>query len=143
MTETGKIRVLIADDLKALYDVIRLYLERAEDLVVVGESPHLDEALEEAITLRPDVIIMNDYLPPVDSALAAAIFRERGITATIVAISMETEPALIHRSFQSGVDGFLQKNEIDESLVDAIRCVHRGERYLSPKAREAYDSIQE
>jgi DNA-binding NarL/FixJ family response regulator len=143
MTETGKIRVLIADDLKALCDVIRLYLERAEDLVVVGESPHLDEALEEAITLPTDVIIMNDFLPPVDSAVAAALFRERGITAIIVAISMETEPKLIHRSFQSGVDGFLHKNEIDEVLVHALRCVKRGERYLSPKAREAYDSIQE
>lgn len=143
MNDTGKIRVLIADDFKALCDVIRLYLERAADMTVVGESPHLDEAIAEAATLRPDVIIVNDYLPPVDSAVAAALFRERGIPARILAISMETEPELIHRSLQSGVDGFMHKAEIDEILVYAIRCVHRGEQYLSPKARLAYEGRQE
>ena len=143
MTEPRRIRVLIADDFKALCDVIRLYLERAEDMIVVGESPHLDEALEEVKSLSPDVIIMNDYLPPVDSAVAAALFRGRGIPAAIVAISMEIEPQLIHRSFQNGVDGFIHKSEIDEVLVEAIRSVHRGERFLSPKAREAYDGMKE
>ena len=143
MTEPRRIRVLIADDFKALCDVIRLYLERAEDMIVVGESPNLDEALEEVKSLSPDVIIMNDYLPPVDSAVAAALFRGRGIPAAIVAISMEIEPQLIHRSFQNGVDGFIHKSEIDEVLVEAIRSVHRGERFLSPKAREAYDGMQE
>jgi DNA-binding NarL/FixJ family response regulator len=72
MTETGIIRILIADDFKVLRDVIRLYLERAEDMEVIDEAPDLNDAQESAKVLHPDVIIMNDYLPPIDSAHAAA-----------------------------------------------------------------------
>ena len=141
MTETAKIRILIADDFKFLRDVIRLYLERAEDMDVVDEAPDLDDALERTKVLQPDVILMNDYLPPVDSAHAAALFRAQGIPAAILTISMKAESDLIHRSFRSGINGFIQKDEIDEYLVDAIRSVHRGERYLSPKARESDGSL--
>src|SRR4030095_7026221 len=141
MTEI--IRILIADDFKVLRDVIRLHLERAEDMDVIDEAPDLDDALERTRTLQPDVIIMNDYLPPVDSAHATARFREQGFTAAVLIISMHLEPDLIQRSLISGANGFMNKDEIDEYLVDAIRRVHQGERYLSPKARDAYSSIQE
>ena len=141
MTEI--IRILIADDFKVLRDVIRLHLERAEDMDVVDEAPDLDDALERTRTLQPDVIIMNDYLPPVDSAHATARFREQGFTAAVLIISMHLEPDLIQRSLLSGANGFMNKDEIDEYLVAAIRRVHQGERYLSPKAGDAYSSIQE
>jgi DNA-binding NarL/FixJ family response regulator len=143
VTETKAIRVLIADDFKVLRDVIRLHLERAGDMEVVDEAPDLDDALERVRTLQPDVVIMNDFLPPIDSAHATAHFRELGFTAAIMIISMHPEPGLIQRSFSSGANGFMHKDEIDEYLVDAIRRVHQGERYLSPKARDAYSSIQE
>jgi len=137
------IRVLIADDFKVLRDVIRLHLERAGDMEVVDEAPDLDDALERTRKVQPDVIIMNDYLPPADSAHATARFREQGFNAAVLIISMHVEPDLIQRSFLSGANGFMHKDEIDEYLVDAIRRVHQGERYLSPKAGDAYGSIQE
>jgi len=143
VTETKAIRVFIADDFKVLRDVIRLHLERAGDMDVVDEAPDLNDALERTRIVQPDVIIMNDYLPPVDSARATARFREQGFTAAILVISMHLEPSLIQRSFHNGANGFLHKDEIDKYLVDAIRRVHQGERYLSPKAGDAYRSIQE
>jgi DNA-binding NarL/FixJ family response regulator len=143
MNESQKIRILIADDFKSLRDVIRLYLQRARDMEVVGEAPELDEAVARALALQPDVIILNDYLPPVDSALAAALFHEQGIPAAILSISMHVEPELIRRSLEHGVQGFLDKDEIDTCLVEAIQTIHRGERYFSPKARAAYGSSQE
>lgn len=143
MPETGKIRILIADDFKVLRDVIRLHLERAGDMDVVGEAPDLNDALERVRTVRPDAVIMNDYLPPIDSAHATARFREQGFTGAVLVISIHLEPGLIQRSFLNGANGFMNKDEIDEYLVDAIRRVHQGERYLSPKAGDAYSSIQE
>jgi DNA-binding NarL/FixJ family response regulator len=142
-TETRIIRVLIADDFKHLRKVIRLHLEQAEDIEVIDEALDVTDALESAKALRPDIIIMNDFLPPIDSAQAAALFREQGITATVLVISMHPDSELIERSFRSGVDGFMSKEEIDDHLVDAIRRVHRGERYLSPKAGELSGDIQE
>lgn len=140
---TKTIRVLIADDFRLLRDVIRLYLQREEGMKVVDEAPDLDNALERTLTLRPDVIIMNDYLPPIDSAHAAACFRERGFAGAILIISMHLEPWLIQRSFAGGANGFIHKDEIDDYLIDAIRGVHQGERFLSPKASDAYSSMQE
>ena len=143
VTETKPIRVLIADDFKLLRDVIRMYLERAADIEVVDEAPDLNDALERIKTAVPDVIIMNDYLPPIDSTHATILFRERGFAGAILIISMQLEPDLMERSFLSGASGFMHKDEIDDYMVDAIRSVHQGERYLSPKARVAYRSIQD
>jgi len=137
---TKQIRILIADDFKALRDVIRLYLKRADDMDVIDEAPDLNDALESARALHPDVIIMNDYLPPIDSAHAATLLRTEGISSAILVISMGTNSDVIQRSFQSGVNGFMYKDEIDEFLVDGIRRVQQGERYLSPKARDVYRS---
>jgi len=143
MPETRRIRVLIADDFKLLRDAIRHHLERADDLEVIDEARDVTDALESARALRPGVIIMNDYLPPIDSAHASALFREQGLTAAILVISMQIDPAQIQSSFLSGANGFINKAEIDEHLVEAVRSVHRGERYLSPKARDAYSSIEQ
>jgi DNA-binding NarL/FixJ family response regulator len=143
MAEAQKIRILIADDFKSLREVIRLYLQRAADMDVVDEAPELDEALEKALLLQPDVIIMNDYLPPINSAHAAEVFRARGSSAAILAISLSPDPELIRHSLHHGINGFMEKDEIDGFLVEAIRSVHRGERYLSPHIREIFNNIPE
>jgi DNA-binding NarL/FixJ family response regulator len=138
-----RIRILIADDHKLLREVIRLYLERVEDIVVIDEAPELNAALESAGRSRPDVVIMNGDLPPIDSAHASAIFRQNGFTASILIVTVQLEPSLLQRSFLQGANGFMSKDEIDEHIVEAVRHVHRGERYLSPKAADLYSKIQE
>lgn len=137
------IKILIADDFKLLREVIRLYLERVEDIVVIDEAPDIDAALESAGKSPPDVVIMNGDLPPIDSAHATAVFRQNGFTASILIVTVQLEPTLIQRSFIEGANGFMSKDEIDDYLVDAVRRVHRGERYLSPKAADLYSRIQE
>jgi DNA-binding NarL/FixJ family response regulator len=137
------IHVLIADDFKLLRAVIRRYLERAGDIHVVDESPDLDDALERTKALRPDVIVMNGDLPPIDSAHATTHLRKQGYSDAILVISMHLEPQVIQRSFLSGANGFMHKDEIDEYLVNGVRRVHLGERFLSPKALDAYRRIQE
>lgn len=137
------IHVLIADDFKLLRAVIRRYLEPEGDIDVVDEAPDLNAALERTKALRPDVIIMNGDLPPIDSAHATMHLREQGFTDAILVVSMHLEPQRIQRTFLSGANGFMHKDEIDEYLVDGVRRVYLGERYLSPKALDAYRSIQE
>ena len=141
MNKTKNIRILIADDFKLLCSVIQAYLEREGDMEVVGEAPDLDDALELAKSLQPDVIIVNDYLPPLNSAHAAERFRKEGVTSAILAISMKAEADLIKHSFEHGIIGFMEKDEIDILLVPAIRTVHRGERFISPKAQHAYGGV--
>ena len=137
MAEEKKIRVFIADDFDILRQVIQLVLERTEDIETVGEAPHLRDALEKVKKLQPDVILMNDYIPPTDSARAAKLFRELDITAAILIISMHAEPHLIQRSLTNGANGFMHKDEMGTLLMEAVRKVHNKEQYLSPKAEDA------
>ncbi len=81
--------------------------------------------------------------PPLIAPTPQRYFAEQGFTAAILVISMQVDPAQIQSSFLSGANGFINKAEIDEHLVEAVRSVHQGERYLSPKAREAYNSIEQ
>lgn len=140
MAEQRKIRVLIADDFNVMRDVIQLILEDAGDVTVVGEAPDLEDALASVTSLRPDVIIMNDYLPPIDAARASQLFRAQATAAPILIISMHADPDLVRRSLDSGANGFLHKDEMGEHLVEAVRHVHRGRQYLSPKAEQALSS---
>jgi DNA-binding NarL/FixJ family response regulator len=140
MAEEREIRVLIADDFDIMRQVIHVLLEEAEDIRVVGEAPHVAEALAEATKLQPDVIILNCDLPPLDSAQATERLRELGISAPILIVSMHMEPDLMRRSFNSGANGFMHKDEMGECLVDAVRRVHGGGQYLSPKTERALGS---
>jgi CheY-like chemotaxis protein len=142
MVKKRNIRVLIADDFDILRQVMHKLLERAEDIEVVGESPDLKEALKEARTLEPDVIIMNDYLPPINSAHATERFRAMGVSAAILIISMHVEPDLIRRSLACGANG-MGKEEMGERLLDAVRYVHEGGTYLSPKAERVPDNTED
>lgn len=137
MSEKRPIRVFIADDFDILRQVMHLLLERAGDIDVIGEAPRLPEALEDVKALEPDVIIMNDYLPPIDSAHATERFRASGVSAPVLIVSMDVDVELIKRSFDAGANGFMHKDEMGDRLLDAVRHVHGGERYLSPKAEEA------
>ena len=137
MSEKSVIRVYIADDFDIMRQVIQALLGEAADIEVVGEAVRLEEALVEAEGLQPDVILMNDYLPPIDSAHATEHFRALGVEAAVLIVSMYVEPELIGRSFDSGANGFMHKDEMGQHLVEAIRRVYEGERYLSPKAELA------
>ena len=143
MAEKGPIRVFIADDFDLLRQVMHKLLEDAEDIEVVGEAPHLEEAMAETKTLQPDVIIMNDYLPPIDSAYASRLFRELGISGAILIVSMHAEPDLIKQSLNNGANGFMRKDEMGELLVEAIRRVHEGRQYLSPEAERALSNARD
>jgi two-component system response regulator DegU len=143
MVEKRNIRVLIADDFDILRQLIHEFLEREEDIEVVGESSNLEEALASSRALESDVIIMNDYLPPIDSAHATESFRAIGVSAAILVISVHMEPELIRRCLTCGANGFMSKEEIGEHLPDGIRYVYEGGTYLSPRAEQVRGNTED
>jgi DNA-binding NarL/FixJ family response regulator len=63
------------------------------------------------------------------------VFRESGISAAILIISMNAEADFIEQSLANGANGFMYKDEMGNLLTEAIRTVHNKEQYLSPKAK--------
>lgn len=85
---------------------------------------------------NPFLFLKNDYLPPIDSAEGARQFREQGITAAILIVSMNVEAHLIRHTLESGADGFMSREEILTHLVTAVRHVAAGECFLSPMVQQ-------
>jgi DNA-binding NarL/FixJ family response regulator len=137
MAENKRIRIFIADDFTAIQQVIYRLIEKTNNIEVVGKAPNLKDALREVQALQSDMILMDDHLPPTNSALVTNMFRELGISTAILIISTRIEPALIRQSFENGANGFMYKGEMGTLLIEAIRKVHNNEQYLSPKGEYA------
>jgi len=131
------ITVLIADDHTIVRDGLRLLLENQSDIRVVGEVADGRAAVEAALRLKPDVILMDLAMPLLNGADATAQIIEKQDTAKIVMLSMHSTVEHVFRALQAGALGYLRKESAGNEVVDAVRAVHSGRRYLSQKITES------
>ncbi|MCI0397425.1 MAG: response regulator transcription factor [Chloroflexi bacterium] len=125
------IRALIADDNTPLRQVMHWFIDKAEEFVVVGAIRTVAETLELIQSLQPDVVILDDYLPPVPAAAAIPQIRALGLPVRILVASMEPDARLARQVMEAGADGFILKTEFADHLIPAIRAVYEGKGYLS------------
>ena len=131
-----KTRVLVVDDHPLMRDALRSAIDDEDDLTVVGEAVNGAEAVRLADTLRPNVIVMDLYLPVKDGLTATAeIVRLRPATR-ILALTSSTEDGKVLEAIQAGAVGFLLKDTKRTELLEAIREVARGHTWLPPSAAQ-------
>lgn len=128
---TGPIRIVLADDHPVVRDGLRAMLATQSDFEVVGEATTGVEAVELALELHPDVVLMDLRMPRVDGATAIARIRARDPRARIVALTTFDTDADIARAVEAGATGYLLKDSPREQLFDAIRAAVRGDSILS------------
>ncbi|MBI2277790.1 MAG: response regulator transcription factor [Dechloromonas sp.] len=131
------ITVLIADDHAVVRDGLRLLLETQSDIRVVGEVADGRAAVEAAWRLKPDVILMDLAMPLLNGADATAQIVDKQDSAKIVMLSMHSTVEHVFRALQAGALGYLRKESAGNEVVDAVRAVHGGRRYLSQKITES------
>lgn len=131
------ITVLIADDHAVVRDGLRLLLENQPDIRVVGEVADGREAVEAAVRLKPDVVLMDLAMPLLNGADATACIMERQESSRIVILSMHSTVEHVFRALQAGALGYLRKESAGNEVVDAVRAVYSGRRYLSQKITES------
>jgi DNA-binding NarL/FixJ family response regulator len=128
------IRVLLADDQALIRAGFRVLLEAADDIEVIGEAVNGDQAVELAMSERPDVILMDIRMPGTDGLAAtaqiAATETLNGVRVVILT-TFETDE-YVYQALRSGASGFLVKDAEPEELIRAVRVVHRGDALLSP-----------
>lgn len=129
-----KIRILLADDHKVLRDGLRALLEGEVDMEVVGEAGTVDDAIQGASRHRPDVIVMDLGMPGGSGLDAIRTIRERDLPVRIVVLSMHSGREMVMQVLQAGSDGYVPKSSAHTDLVQAIRVVYRGQRFLHPEA---------
>jgi len=136
------IRILIADDHAVVAEGLRCMIDAQHDMEVVGLAENGREAVRQALEKRPDVVIMDNAMPELNGIEAARFIKERSEHTRVVMLSMHSTSAHVHRALQAGASGYVLKASVGRELVDAIRAVHGGQRYLSkPLADNLLDRL--
>jgi DNA-binding NarL/FixJ family response regulator len=130
------VSVMLADDHAVVRDGLRALLEGGNDLQVVAVAGNGREAVAEALRLRPDIVIMDIAMPELDGVEATRRIVERSPETRVLILSMYLSAEHIYRALQAGAQGYVLKESAGEEVVDAIRALRAGKRYLSHRITE-------
>ena len=131
------IKILIADDHAVVAEGLKHLIEAQPDLQVVGIVGDGREAVRQVEELRPDVVIMDLSMPELNGADATRVILEQGPGRKVIVLSMYADHEYVRRALKSGALGYVVKRSAAKDVVDAIRAVHVGQRYISPQVADA------
>jgi two-component system response regulator NreC len=132
-----RIRVLLVDDHALVRLGFRRLLEDDPAIEVVGEASDGAEAVELAVRLAPDVVVMDYAIPVYTGAVATGMIRERVPAARVLMLSMHSEASYVATSRQAGASGYLLKNALDLELVSAVKSVLQSDWVQDPRLDQA------
>ncbi|MCS3876618.1 response regulator [Gordonia amarae] len=134
--------VLIADDHAAVRAGVRMMLENAGDIEVVGEAADGDEAITAARTLRPDVALLDVRMPGTDGITATATLVAERICPVVILTTFDLDD-YVFGALAAGAGGFLLKTASAETIVGAVRAVAAGDAVLAPEVtRRVVDTFR-
>ncbi|GMV80558.1 MAG: DNA-binding response regulator [Planctomycetota bacterium] len=136
MTSTAPIRILLADDHPLVREGLIACLARDEGIRVVGEAASGEAALREAERLRPDVILLDITMPGLNGIQATRKLKELLPKVRILLLTMHNNKEYILEGLRAGADGYALKDAAPRELIEAVRTVHRGERFFSSSVLE-------
>ncbi|MEJ2720001.1 MAG: response regulator transcription factor [bacterium] len=122
--------ILLVDDHTATREELLFLLSVEKDLNVVGEASSGEEAVREAERLRPDLVIMDILMPGMNGIEATRRIHSANPEVRILTLSNHTGRGLLKATLDAGAVGYVAKDHAYEELVDAIRAVADGGRYV-------------
>jgi DNA-binding NarL/FixJ family response regulator len=126
------IRVAIIDDEALVRAGLRMILESADDVQVVGEADDGADALDTIERCRPDVVLMDIRMPRLDGLAATTAIRARPDAPPVVILTTFDLDDYVFRALQAGAAGFMLKDTPPRDLIHAVRVVAEGNSMLSP-----------
>ncbi len=127
------ITVFLADDHAVVRDGLRFLLEAQHDIRVIGDAANGRDAVRQVAQLCPDVVVVDIAMPELNGIEAARQISEVCPPARVIILSMHSTTEHIFRALQVGARGYLLKESAGVEVVNAVRAVHAGRRYLSQK----------
>jgi len=125
------IRVLLADDHPVVRSGYLRLLDQAGDIHVVAEAGDGEAAYAAWLAQRPDVLVSDISMPGGGLDLVRRVL-QRDSGARVLVFSMHDSPALVRQALAAGALGYVTKGSAPEALIDAVRALHAGRRWLSP-----------
>ena len=126
----SKIRVLIAEDHETVRHGLRLLIDGQRDMQVVGEAGDGREALAQAMTLAPDVALIDISMPTVNGLQATRAIRTSAPRTAVVALTRYGDHPFVQELLRAGAIGYVLKKSASRDLLDAIRAAASGQQYV-------------
>ena len=126
-----KIRVLVADDHAIIREGLCIMLDNQLDMEVIGKAANGREAVRLVNERKPDVVVIDISMPELNGIEAIQQMLPRHPQMKVVVLSIHGTKPYVFRALKAGAKGYLMKETAGPEVVDAVRAVYRGERYLS------------
>jgi two-component system response regulator DevR len=133
----GQIRVLIADDHEVVRMGIKVLLQQHQSLRVVGEASTGEEAVQQALIHRPDVVVLDVRMPNMTGVEACQQIVQQLPDTRVVMLTSYAEDERLFAALRAGASGYVLKRIGSDDLVRTIEAVGRGESALDPSMTEA------
>lgn len=127
------IRVLIVDDHEMVRIGVSAYLSAQQDMTVVGEASNGAEAIEKALELKPDIILMDNVMPVLTGAEATAQILQKWPTAKIMMVTSFLDDDKVYPALEAGAVSYILKTSNAKQIAEAIRKTMNGETVLEPE----------
>jgi two-component system response regulator NreC len=125
-------RILLVDDHAVVRSGLRMLLENEHDVEIVGEAENAAEALNSAILLKPNVILMDIGLPDMSGIEATREIKKKVSDVAIVALTIHEDEEYFFKMLEAGASGYVPKRAAPDELLTAIRAAANGQVYLYP-----------
>ena len=132
--DESAIRIMVVDDHPVVREGVHALVRRQKDMRIVAEASNGREAIQQFRANRPDVTLMDLQMPEMSGLDALIALRGEFPEARIVVLTTYTGDAQVLRAIKAGACGYLLKNALHKELLDTIRSVHAGRKYISPEA---------
>jgi two-component system response regulator DevR len=132
----GPLRILLVDDHEVVRVGLRSLLSRHGSFLVVDDAGTGSEAVEKALRLKPDIVIMDLRLPEKDGLDAIRIIREKCPKTRVLVLTAFRDDELLFDAIAAGASGYILKEINSEKLLEALIAVGRGDSLLDPMVTE-------
>jgi two-component system nitrate/nitrite response regulator NarL len=132
----AKCTVLLVDDHPLLRKGVSQLLELEDDIEVIGEASSGQDAIRQALDLKPDLILLDLSMKGMDGIETLGALRDAGVDSRIVVFTVSDDRTDVVSALKSGADGYLLKDTEPEALVDNIRRACSGKMVLSEQLTE-------
>jgi DNA-binding NarL/FixJ family response regulator len=134
---TKKIRIVVCDDHTVFREGVKIVLATQPDFEVIGETGDGKHAIDLVLRLQPDIALLDISMPLVKGFDAARRIRKRCPDVKVLILTVYDDEDLVARCLDAGAAGYVLKDTPPMQLIYAINAVHKGERYISPRALTA------
>ncbi len=132
----NKLRILLAEDHETVRAGIKMLIDSQSDMEVVGEADNGEIAIRKAGELSPDVIVMDISMPELNGLKATMKIKNVSPKIKILTLTRHTDDGYLQQLIKAGASGYVLKQSAPSELVNAIRAVAAGKKYVDPSLTE-------